>query len=93
MGVGLVSLRSLDGSVERMSMRSWIETTTTAGPLTREMVDATFASMEKQGFVRRHSCKHDGHVELFMSTRCVCCGEVVRDLTVDENHIRLGEFW
>jgi hypothetical protein len=41
-----------------------------------------------------HSCAVDGHLTLMMSLYCPACGAKVRDtLTVDENHIKHGEFW
>ena len=57
-----------------------------------ELLDATMKKLAEQGAEPRHDCRFDGHVEHFCSTRCVHCGQVIRRLDPDENHILLGEF-
>lgn len=63
-----------------------------SGKLTREMLDAAFSSIAKQGSQPRHDCRYDGHVAQFMARTCVYCGAVIRELTPDENHVKYGEF-
>lgn len=63
------------------------------GKLTLEVLNKAFEAVRAQGVTPRHDCRYDGHVEHFMSTRCVYCHEQIRKLTVDESHVRYGEFW
>ena len=77
-----------------MRLADWARRTNeSAAPLTVETLDKAMAQVLKRGAEPRHDCRFDGHVEVFMGRRCVYCGEVVRELTVDENHIRHGEFF